>query len=106
MSEPTPRPWFTGDSKTDIWGPGGDGCEVIAVFGITDGAGVEIPCENYEANAAHIVKCVNEHDRLVTACKDFASIKGKIPEFPGSAFLEIARDLARAALAETAEVPT
>lgn len=48
--------------------------------------------------AAHIVKCVNMHDKLVAACEDFASIKGDIPRFPGSIFLEVARDLAIAAI--------
>lgn len=50
--------------------------------------------------ASQIILSINCHDDLLFACRDLASIQGKIPNFPGSAFLEISRDLARAAIAK------
>lgn len=54
------------------------------IEGITDGTIVAVEC----------------HDDLLAACKDMASIQGKIPKFPGSLFLEVARDMTRDAVAK------
>lgn len=55
-AEAAKRPWRVDDTGAFIQSPD----ELIVAMVIQD---------NYEANAAHIVKCVNMHDGLVAACE-------------------------------------
>lgn len=66
MSKPTPRPWMAVPSTRDEYAIYQPNDKPFDVFSIAR-------CslrDNNEANAAHIVKCVNMHDALVRALRD------------------------------------
>lgn len=79
--EPTPRPWNThicvdgvyAGTLSLIWGQDGE------IFGPRQlGRRKD---ENVEANAAHIVLCVNLHDDLVALIKSFLEIALTNPKY-------------------------
>jgi len=75
MSEHTPTPWFVSTKKFDDWGwiRGADGAIACVARGGDDKEFDEHRRDGtdpYAANAAFIVKAVNNHDALVKALKE------------------------------------
>jgi len=66
MSEHTPTPWYQAGE---------------AIF--QQGTGAPITEDLYPGNAAHIVRCVNERDELVTALE---SIADRLSDLEGDAY--------------------
>ena len=67
MNKPTPRPWKL---DTDLCITSEIHGDIASMKEVTSFHNEEMePFDNHEANAAHIIKCVNEHDGLVVACK-------------------------------------
>jgi hypothetical protein len=89
MSTHTPTPWTTHRHAegVDLIGPD---------LGFTIGEIFADPAANAEANAAHIVKCVNAHDELVAALMALRNCK----LYPASADHDAANRMMHAALAK------
>jgi len=66
MMEATKRPWWCDVDYSGVWA----GDETPVAYLNWEDSGDETQwLDNYKANAAHIVKCVNAYDKLVAACE-------------------------------------
>lgn len=81
MKQHTPGPWRTAawssHGTTSILSGGPGLRNTIYVAECSTSLGSELD----EANAAHIVKCVNAHDELVAALRGMERFFGQWPEF-------------------------
>lgn len=71
--EPSPRPWFHGMDLTDVCAKQtNDEYAFVASTNMQ----ADLPYELRIANAAHLVRCVNQHDALVEALEDLLDMLG------------------------------
>lgn len=100
MSEITPRPWFVhkrNGQELHILAEARKGI-VSSICHISEGTMITLP---QEANANHIVRCVNAHDDLVAALENIAEGAGRFSLDPlthASNCVEDMQETARAAL--------
>ena len=71
MSEPTPIPWEVNDEF--IYGRSGGHFVRIADTTVADGDEKFLSDIEADANAHHIIKCVNAHDELVSLARIMAT---------------------------------
>ncbi len=96
----TPIPWVFREAAnlTRIWGPG----SYPADYPVASCERIEETAEQHNANAQHIVRCVNSHDDLLAACKSLlAHCIDDLPVLPAE--YQTAVDKARAAIAGAEE---
>lgn len=111
MAEHSPTPWVVSDHMEDtpathlrIWSPQDKSIEAwpeVAVCYADD----DLPIQEMEANAEHIVRCVNAHDELVAALKWISDVPDINEYHPrGNAIAEMrqrAKDALRSARGST-----